>query len=74
MCRVPPLCPQDSKQGQLTQRTTSAKKAFKDPYYCFNKSVFASFLQGRGPRLSCPLLAGLTSLQSACTLATEQMN
>lgn len=71
-CLVSPLCPQENRQGQLTQRTTSAKKAFKDPYYCFNKSGSASFLQGQGPGLSCPLPPGLTSLQSACTLATQQ--
>ena len=72
MCLVSPLCPRDSRQGQLTQRTTSAKKAFKDPYYCFNKSGSASFLRGQGPGLSCPLPTGLASLQSVCTLATQQ--
>lgn len=58
--------------GSTHQRTTSAKKAFKDPYYCFNKSRSASFLQGGGPRLSCPLLAGLTNLQSLHILSTQQ--
>lgn len=69
---VSPLCSWEIKQGQLTQRTTSAKKAFKDPYYCFNKSGSASFLQEQGHMLTCPLPRGLTSLQSVCTLATQQ--
>lgn len=53
VCLVSPLCPWESRQGQLTQRTTSAKIAFKDPYYCFNRSGSASFLQGQGPGPSC---------------------